>query len=104
MSLPVWLGRDDDHWTVSVLAQPKASRTGVAGIHDGHLKLRVQAPPVDGRANDAIQAWLADALGVARRDVRLLRGASSRRKVFAVSADVPLEALLGLCLEGGGQA
>jgi uncharacterized protein (TIGR00251 family) len=59
---------------------PGAKRTEPVGLHDGALRLRLAAPPVDGKANDALVAWLAEELGLARRDVDLLRGSSSRRK------------------------
>lgn len=66
---------------------PNAKRTEVDGLHDGALRVRLAAPPIDGRANDALVAWLAKSLGVPRRDVQVLRGESSRRKqvVIAVS-------------------
>src|ERR1700733_5513215 len=53
---------------------PNARRTEVDGLHDGALRVRLAAPPIDGRANEALVAWLAKSLGVARRDVELLRG------------------------------
>lgn len=59
---------------------PNARRSEVAGMHDGCLRIRVAAPPLDSRANEALVAWLADSLGLARRDVQLLAGAASRRK------------------------
>ena len=69
---------------------PNAKRTEIDGLRDGALRLRLAAPPIDGRANEALVAWLAKTLGVARRDVELLRGESSRRKqvAIAVSFDV----------------
>jgi uncharacterized protein (TIGR00251 family) len=69
---------------------PNARRTEVDGLHDGALRVRLAAPPIDGRANEALVAWLAKSLGVAKRDVELLRGDSSRRKqvAIAVSFDV----------------
>ena len=63
---------------------PNAKRTEVDGLHDGALRVRLAAPPIDGRANDALIAWLAKQLGVAKRDVELLRGDGSRRKQVAI--------------------
>jgi uncharacterized protein YggU (UPF0235/DUF167 family) len=54
------------------------------------LRVRLAAPPIEGRANEALVAWLAKSLGVARRDVELLRGEGNRRKQLAV--DVALDA------------
>jgi uncharacterized protein (TIGR00251 family) len=53
---------------------PNAKRTAVDGLHDGALRVRLAAPPIDGRANDALVAWLAKSLGLRRRDVEILRG------------------------------
>jgi uncharacterized protein (TIGR00251 family) len=64
---------------------PNAKRTEVDGLHDGALRLRLAAPPIDGRANEALVAWLAKSLGLRRRDVEVLRGESSRRKQVAIA-------------------
>ena len=69
-----------------VKVQPKASRGQVVGYRDGVLQLRVTAPPDKGRANAAVVALLADALGVAKSRVRIVRGQSSRDKVLAVES------------------
>jgi len=66
---------------------PGAKRTEAVGLHDGALRLRLAAPPIEGRANEALIAWLADQLGVPRKAVELLRGASSRRKQVALPLD-----------------
>jgi uncharacterized protein (TIGR00251 family) len=65
---------------------PNASRTQIDGEFSGALRVRLHAPPVDGKANLALAAWLADALGVAKRDVELIRGQTSKRKQLRVSA------------------
>jgi len=70
--------------SLSLYIQPKAARNEVIGLHDGALKLAITAPPIDGKANAAVAAFLAETLGVAKRDVTLVRGESSRRKQFAV--------------------
>ena len=64
--------------------QPRASRSEIVGEHGGALRVRVAAPPVDGAANEALVDLLARALGVPRRDVRIVGGATSRRKVVEV--------------------
>ena len=60
--------------------QPRASKTGFQGEHDGRLKIRLAAPPVDGAANDELTRFLATAFGVQRRAVAILSGESGRRK------------------------
>jgi len=69
-----------------VKVQPKASRDQVVGYRDGVLQLRVTASPGKGRANAAVVALLADALGVAKSRVRIVRGQSSRDKVLTVES------------------
>jgi uncharacterized protein (TIGR00251 family) len=71
-------------WVIRVHAQPGARRTEVAGLHGGALKIRVQAPALEDRANEALVEFIASALGVARRDVVLASGAKSRDKRFEV--------------------
>ena len=71
--------------TLSVRVQPKARRREVAGwLADGALRLRVTEPPEDGRANRAVEALLAEALGLARSRVRVTRGESSRAKTVEI--------------------
>jgi uncharacterized protein (TIGR00251 family) len=62
--------------------QPGAGRSAVVGRHGDALKVRVAAPPVEGRANDAARALLAGALGVPEAEVELTSGQSSRSKRF----------------------
>ena len=69
---------------LSLLVQPRASRTRVLGEHDGLLKVQLAAPPVDGEANAALVEFLAKLLGVPRRQVSLIAGDASRRKRVAI--------------------
>lgn len=66
--------------------QPGASRTECAGLHGDAHKIRLAAPPVEGRANEALIAFLAESFGVRRRDVEIVSGASARRKIVRISA------------------
>jgi uncharacterized protein (TIGR00251 family) len=68
-----------------VRARPRASRSGIAGIHDGALRIRIAAPPVDDEANAELIRFLARALGIAKSAVRITAGRSSRSKT--VEAD-----------------
>jgi uncharacterized protein (TIGR00251 family) len=72
-----------------VRVQPRASRTELAGLHGGVLKVRVAAPPVDDAANRALIGFLAECLGVAKRSVRIVAGESSRTKVLEVDGVTP---------------
>jgi uncharacterized protein (TIGR00251 family) len=75
----------------AVRVQPRASKNEVVGIYGTALKIRLQAPPVDGAANAALISFLADLFGVSRRSVRIISGESSRDKIVeiaGVSADL----------------
>lgn len=75
--------------------QPGAKRSEIAGLHGDALKVRLAAPPVEGRANDALLRFIAERFGVPLRNVELLRGAQSRHKVVKISGSkVPPESLL----------
>ncbi|MBR1609381.1 MAG: DUF167 domain-containing protein [Kiritimatiellae bacterium] len=63
---------------------PRASKTEVAGLRDGALKIRLNAPPVDGKANAALVEFVADALGAPKRAVSIVSGETSRDKTVAV--------------------
>ena len=78
-----------------VRVQPRASRSEVVGEQEGALRVRLAAPPVDGAANDALIELLSDLLDVAKRDVRIVSGVTSRRKVVEVDGVTP-EQLHGL--------
>ena len=65
--------------------QPGAGRSAVVGRHGDALKVRVAAPPIEGRANEATRALLAEVLGVPEADVELTSGQSSRAKRFRLN-------------------
>jgi uncharacterized protein (TIGR00251 family) len=69
---------------IDIRVMPRSPRTGVEGVRDGRLLVRVTAPSVDSAANAAVLAVLADVLGVAKRSVRLVSGTTARNKVVEV--------------------
>ena len=87
---PACLSRLGGGVLLQVSVVPNAKRTEVDGLYDGALRVRLAAPPIEGRANEALVAWLAKAMGVAKRDVEFVRGETSRRKHVAIA--VSLEA------------
>jgi uncharacterized protein (TIGR00251 family) len=82
--LPVWLRVDGDAVLLLVHLQPGAKRTAIAGEHGGRLKVAVAAPPIEGRANDALLGWLADRLGLPRRRLHIAAGLQARDKTLRV--------------------
>jgi len=72
--------------TLTLHVQPGAKRTEVAGMHGEALKIRLAAPPVEGKANAELIRYLADAFGVPQRAVTLVRGETSRSKTVRIVA------------------
>jgi len=94
-----WARESSDGAVLELLVQPRASKTRVVGEHDGRLKLQLAAPPVDGEANAALLAFLADALSVKRAAVALLAGESGRKKrvrIAGVAPEAAAATLLGM--------
>lgn len=89
------MSEDDDRDELSIRAEPdavsfevritpRASREAITGVRAGALRVSVTAAPVDGAANEALIALLADALGVPKRAVRITRGERGRTKSIRV--------------------
>lgn len=88
LQLPVWLKLDNASSLSFIIAfhcQPGSKKTEVQGEHDGRLKLRLAAPPVEGKANDALIAYLAKIFKINRSQIELLAGDLSRLKRVKVS-------------------
>jgi uncharacterized protein len=81
-----WAKRVPDGWLFSIYAQPRAKRTEISGLHGDALKVRVAAPPAEGRANDELVAFLAAALGVPKKSVAVVQGTRSRHKTVSIAA------------------
>ncbi len=94
--MPEWCRANAAGILLEIHVQPNAKKTESAGEYDGALKVRLHAPPVDGRANDALLGWIAVTLGLPRQQVVLKSGQTSRRKRIQInvpgldSADVVL--------------
>ena len=78
--------------TLDLKAIPNAPRTALAGWLGEVLKVRVHAPALEGRANEALLEFLAEQLGVSRRAVTLVRGETSRHKVVRIEGLARTEA------------
>ncbi len=75
----------DGRITLTLHIQPGAKKTEFAGLHGDALKIRLAAPPVDGKANDALIKFVAETLKLPKSAVNLKSGQTSRRKVLEVS-------------------
>lgn len=74
-----------DGCTLSVRVQPGAKKSAVMGLHGGAVKIALSAPPVDGKANDALIAFVAEKVGLPRARVSLVSGMASRSKVLRIT-------------------
>jgi len=83
--LSSWYRKTKEGWLISVHAQPGAKMSTIAGPHGDALKIRIAAPPVEGKANEALTAFIAKSLGLPRRAVSIVKGESSRDKLLLVS-------------------
>ena len=82
--MPGWVEQKGATARIRVRVQPRASRTEVAGEHDGALRIRIAAPPVEGEANEALIRFLAKRLRVAPSRIAVVSGAASRTKTVEV--------------------
>lgn len=91
LRLPAWLSGEPGRWIVQVHAQPGGRRGEVLGPHGDALKVRIAAPPIEGRANQALLHWLAQQFGANARDLELLTGASGRAKRVLLRLELSAE-------------
>ena len=94
--LPTAFKRDGDATVIALHLQPGAKRSKVCGMYGDAVKLSIQAPPVDGKANAALCAFLADRLKIPIAAVTLVSGASGRDKRVRINGVTPEQALTAL--------
>jgi hypothetical protein len=74
---------------LEVRLTPRARKEEISGVRDGVLQVRVKAPPIDGRANEALRKLIAKRAGVPKSQVTIVRGERSRQKLLAVQGADP---------------
>ncbi|OJI06675.1 hypothetical protein BK004_02525 [bacterium CG10_46_32] len=77
--------------TIAVKVTPRSKENRIVGFKDGVLRVRITAPPVDGKANKALVVFLADAWGVPKSSIKIIQGETSREKVLEVPDNTPLQ-------------
>ena len=85
MTQHIWYRRNGEVITLTLHVQPGAKLSEIAGLHGEALKIRLAAPPIEGRANDALLKFIAGLFAVPVRNTELKQGAQSRHKVVAVT-------------------
>lgn len=86
-TLPMQIKETSTTLSFNVLVVPKSSRNMVMGIHDGAVKIKITAPPVEGKANAMCVRFLARQLGIPRSMVTIAAGATSKKKEILVSVN-----------------
>lgn len=89
-----WFRWDGEDLLLWVRVQPRASRDGFAEVLDDAIKIRITAPPVEGKANAHLGAWLARQFRVAKSAVRIESGETSRRKRVRICDPVQIPSAL----------
>lgn len=97
MSNPVWLRETANGVEITLYVQPGAKKTEVAGEFDGALKLRILAPPVEGKANAAVLAFIAKQCGVSKSRVSLVAGELNRHKRILIQGVNAADVAQQLC-------
>ena len=85
-----------DGCTLSVRLHPGARKNGVTGVHTDAVKIALTAPPMDGKANEALIAFLAETLHLPQARVRLVAGATSRAKIVRITGKSAAEVAAAL--------
>lgn len=95
MTGTAWARQTSQGWVLRIRVQPSAGRSQIVGEHGDYLKVRVAAPPNEGKANAELVRFLARTLGVSRSSVELLSGARNRDKTVQVVGGIdPIRELL----------
>jgi uncharacterized protein (TIGR00251 family) len=84
MTIPAFMRTSPEGVTVTVFVTPRAKRTRFVGFHGDTPKIALAAPPVDGKANDALVSFFRAALGIPKASIEIVRGDASRTKVVLV--------------------
>ena len=89
--MPIWLKQTPTGIVLNLHCQPGAKLTKVVGLHDGCLKISLQAPALENRANEMLLSWLSKQLRVPQKQIQLLSGQSSRVKRVEIWGSITTE-------------
>ena len=91
---PIWLKQTPNGITLNLHCQPGAKQTKVVGLHDSCLKISLQAPAQDNKANELLLAWLSKQLKVPQKQIQFISGQNSRIKRVEVWGPISLEQII----------
>lgn len=78
---------------IDVHAQPNASKNQIVGEHGGRLKIKLQSPPVEGKANDCLVEFLSDILGLSKSKIKVIKGETSREKSVLLIGETQISSI-----------
>jgi hypothetical protein len=91
---PIWLNQTPNGITLNLHCQPGAKQTKVVGLHDGCLKISLQAPALENKANELLLAWLSKQLKVPQKQIQFISGQNSRKKRVEVWGPISIEQII----------
>jgi uncharacterized protein (TIGR00251 family) len=91
---PIWLKQTPNGITLNLHCQPGAKLTKVVGLHDGCLKISLQAPALENKANELLLAWLSKQLKIPQKQIQFISGQNSRIKRLEVWGPINVEQIL----------
>jgi len=92
--MPLWLKQTPTGITLNLHCQPGAKLTKVVGLHDGCLKISLQAPALENKANEILLSWLSKQLRVPQKQIQLLSGQNSRIKRVEIWGSITSEQII----------
>jgi uncharacterized protein len=92
--MPLWLKQTPTGITLNLHCQPGAKLTKVVGLHDGCLKISLQAPALENKANEMLLSWLSKQLRVPQKQIQLLSGQNSRIKRVEIWGSITSEQII----------
>lgn len=91
---PIWLKQTPKGMMLSLHCQPGAKQTKVLGLHDDCLKIALQAPPLENKANALLVAWLSKQLRVPQKQIQFISGQNNRKKRLEIQGDIGAEQII----------
>lgn len=89
--MPIWLKQTPTGIMLNIHCQPGAKVSKVVGLHDGYLKISLQAPAIENKANEMLIAWLSKQLRIPQKQIRFLSGQNSRQKRLEIWGSITPE-------------
>ncbi len=93
---PIWLKQTPTGISLSLYCQPGAKQTKVVGLYDGCLKISLQAPALENKANEHLVGWLSKQLKIPQKQIQWISGQNSRKKRLEIQGVIDLEKIIEL--------